>query len=304
MAVYPMEQRMYMMDDTTPWPLNVTFLPHLPRGGTVTHWMDNWTIDISFTHTLRNMSLASLAMLALLEVPESTNKFLAQLRRLLVRWGFYHVVLINLMKTVVGVAFMVWSMPVMLPFMAAFYVASLLVRVLSALRWGTRASKAQGLDCLWGVEDQENKPFITACLLVRGAPCLHWVQHVLLTRVVQARSGDGEYKYGKFRQLFSQHCGYYFWRDDPHFDIRNHVRLVKLSHTVPQASAENDIDSAGDKEEQEERSQTQEERSEAQERSKAEDELVQKYVSEELMEDMPENMPPWEVLLVARKDGR
>ncbi|XP_050699268.1 uncharacterized protein LOC126986859 [Eriocheir sinensis] len=349
MAVYPMEQRMYMLEDTTIWPLNVTFLPHHPRGGTVTNWMDNWAPDISFIYTLRNMSLASLAMLALLEVPESTNKFLSQLRRLLVRWGFYHVVLINLMKTVVGVAFMVWSLPVMLPFMAIFYVTSFLAKVLCALRWGTRASKAQGLDCLWGVKDQENQPFITACLLVRGAPSLHWIQHVLLTKVVQVRNGDGEYKYRKFRQLFSQHCGYYCWRDDPHFDIRNHVRLVKLNHTASEATVENDLDSAsaGDKEEQEDRgeaqedrsvaqenrseaqedrgeakedrsvaqenrSEAQEDRSEAQEdrgeaqedRSEAEDELVQQYVSEELTEDMPENMAPWEVLLVARKDGR
>lgn len=292
--MFPMEQRMYIMvEDTTTWPANVTFPPPpSQRCGTTTSWTDVWAPDITFTYTLWNMSLASLVLLGLLEVPESTSyKFLAQIRRLLVRAGLHHFVLINLLKTVVGVAFMVWSMPMMMPFMAFFYVTSFLAKVFCVLRWGTKASKAQGLDCVWGVEDQKNKPFITACLLVRGAPNLHWVQHAILTKVVQARNGAGEYKYRKFRQLFSQHCGYYCWRDDAHFDIRNHVRLVKLNHTTPELTTENGADSEVVKEQQKAR-------------SEAEDELVQQYVSKDMTEDMPENMAPWEVLLVPRNDGR
>lgn len=296
MAVFPMEQRMYtLMEDTTTRPLNVTFLPSHTPEGTVTTWMDIWAPDSTLILRLWNLSLVSLVMLALQEMPESTSSRLpSKIKHLLVRLGLCHAILVNLLKTVVGVAFFIWSTPVILPFMAFFWATSFLARILCALRWGTSAKKAQGLDCVWGVENQENKPFITACLLVRGAPALHWVQHAILTKLVQVRDGNGEYKYRKFRQLFTQQCGYYCWRDDPHFDIRNHVRQVKLSHTAPEATADVGSDSgeaAGGKVEQEVR-------------SKVEDELVQQYVSEELMEDMPENMAPWEVLLVAREDGR
>lgn len=290
-----MEQRWYTTADTTTRHPNVTFLPSHPPEGTVTDWTDMWRTDSLLLLTLNNMSLASLAMLGLLEVPESTpNKLLSQLRRLLVRVGLCHIIFVNLMKTVVGVAFMVWTTPLMMPCMILFWVTSILAKIFYALRWGRSAKKAEGLDCVWGVEDEMNRPYITACMLMRGAPSLHWVQTAILTKVVQARDGDGTYKYRKFRQLFSQHWGYYCWREDPNFDIRNHVRLIKLSRAATE-------DTAGDDTDAEEAADG---KVEQQERSEAEDELVQKYVSEELVEDIPEHMAPWEVLLMAREDGR
>lgn len=289
---------MYLWTDAnSSGPLNVTFQPSsLPPEGSDIAWVDVLgSPEYLLTLTLQNMSLAALALLALKEASTSNSKrLLFPLTRLLGCKGLCHVILVNVLKTVLGLVLMLASLPVMLPFMVFFWLTSFLARLIYALRWGSCVKKVQGLDCVWGVEEEENKPFITACLRVCGAPDLHSVQQAILTKVVEVRDKTGGYKYHKFRQLFSQRCGYYCWRDDPCFDINNHVREVELNNLFTETISGDatDLDeAAADKDKKQTRSETA-------------DELLQQFVSEELTTAMPEDIPQWEVLLVARDDGR
>ena len=203
-------------------------------------------------------------------------------------------VLINVLKTLLGLVLMLVLLPMMLPLMAFFWVVSILVKVYYALLVGSSMKKVKGLDCMWGVEEKVNKPFVIACLRLHGAKTLHSVQQAILNKVIEVQDSDGNYKYRKFRQLFMQRCGYYCWRDDPHFDINNHVREVKLSSHFPAVTSE-DVQGPEEAVAVEDRQQV---------KNEAIDEMLQQFMSEELAKAMPDDIPPWEVLLVARDDGR
>ena len=299
MAVFPMERDTYTwLDDNSTRLLNTTFQPSsLPPEGTAFTWLDAFISPEYFhNYALHNMSLAMFALVALQDVYTSNPKrLLSPLTRMAGRIKVdVSRTVINIFKTLVGLVLLLSMVPMMLPVMAFFWVTSILVRVCYALLWGSSVKKVEGLDCVWGVEEEGNNPFINVCLRVRGAPSLHSVQQAILTKVMKARDSDGNYKYRKFRQLFLQRCGYCCWRDDPHFDINNHVREIELSSFYTAATSE-DVQGpeeavAGENIQQAKNEDT--------------DELLQRFVSEELTKTMPENTPPWEVLLVARDDGR
>ncbi|KAK8401875.1 hypothetical protein O3P69_001163 [Scylla paramamosain] len=296
MAVFPMERHMYswMLDNATR-PLSGSFQPlALPPETTALSWLEVLgQHEFLLLPALQNMPLALLVLLVPQVSTGSPKKLLSPLKRLVARVFLFHL-LLNVVKAIVGLVLMLALLPVMFPFMAFFAATSILVRVCYAVLWGPSVKKVEGLDCVWGVEEEENKPFITVCLRVHGAPDLHAVQQAILTKILQVRDDYGEYKYKKFRQLFSQRCGYYCWRDDCNFDINNHVREIELSSLLPTPASQ---DAKGE-----------DEAAAGEERQKgnddATDEVLQWYVSEELTKAMPEDKPQWEVLLVARGDGR
>lgn len=281
-------------------PPNVTFQPSsLPSKVSDIAWLDiiEAPLGVLSLIALQNVSLAALAILVMQEASTiNRKKLLLLLKRLLRRDGLFRVLLVNVLKTALGVALLLAMLPVMLPFTVLFWATSFLAKLTYALQWGPSVRKVEGLDCVWGVEEEENKPFIIACLRVHGDLDLHSVQQAILTKILEVRDKYGRYKHGKFRQLFSQRYGYCCWRDNPNFDINNHVREIKLKSLYQGDTSEDTTDTDEDvadegKEDQEAKNETA-------------DELLQRYVSEVLTQAMPEDLPQWEVLLVARDDGR
>ncbi|MPC64711.1 hypothetical protein E2C01_058831 [Portunus trituberculatus] len=280
-----------MLDNATR-SLNGPFHPlALPPKSTTFSWLEIVAQhEFLLLPALQNMSLALLVLLVPQVSTGNPKKLLSPLKRLLARVFFFHL-LFNTVKAIVGVVLMMAMLP-MLSVMVFFWMTSILVRLCYAILWGPCVKKAEGLDCVWGVEEKENKPFITVCLRVHGVTDLQAVQRAIFTKIVQVRDDSGEYKYKKFRQLFSQRFGYYCWRDDSHFDINNHVRELKLSSLLPPfEDAEGEHEAAAGEERHKDN-------------DDATDEMVQRYVSEELTKAMPEDKPQWEVLLVDRGDGR
>ncbi|XP_066982442.1 uncharacterized protein [Macrobrachium rosenbergii] len=202
------------------------------------------------------------------------------------------VILTNLIKTITGVLLLLISLPVALPVTCLFWLLSALVKTIYAFQFGGSVSKAQGMDGLWGLETKESRPFILVCLRLSGNPDQEKIRHHIASRILDVRDAEGDYRFKKFRQTFSQLYGYYIWKDAGDFDVADHIRLIDLQEYYWQTPKEaHHGSSSGVVEES------------VEEPVEVADTLLNRFLSEEGMTPLSSARPPWEVLLLTRGDG-
>lgn len=304
-VTHPLDFRMYSwLVANTSWAPNATVYPAPPQSYPIP---DLWTRAADVEHALldiafQDLPLGVITLLALQKGVRCSSTLYHPVTKLAVRYNirFYDIIITNILKTFVGMFLMAVSLPLVLPVVCAFWLASCVVSAIYRTRYRGVFTKARGMDSVWGVESKESRPFITICLLVSGAPRLEDIQRHLREKILDVVEGGAkkDFKYKKFRQVFSRVCGYYCWRDAEDFDIGNHVRMLRLSELYPEGER-------GEGEAVTVRRGGEEEREEGRgERSEAMDSLVHRFLSEEGTTALSPDRPPWEVLLLLREDGR
>ncbi|XP_037798750.1 uncharacterized protein LOC119593794 [Penaeus monodon] len=304
-VTHPLDFRMYSwLVANTSWAPNATVYPAPPQSYPIP---DLWTRAADVEHALldiafQDLPLGVITLLALQKGVRCSSTLYHPVTKLAVRYNirFYDIIITNILKTFVGMFLMAVSLPLVLPVVCAFWLASCVVSAIYRTRYRGVFTKARGMDSVWGVESKESRPFITICLLVSGAPRLEDIQRHLREKILDVVEGGAkkDFKYKKFRQVFSRVCGYYCWRDAEDFDIGNHVRMLRLSELYPEGErGEGEavtVRRGGEEEKEEGRG----------ERSEAMDSLVHRFLSEEGTTALSPDRPPWEVLLLLREDGR
>ncbi|KAG7161782.1 diacylglycerol O-acyltransferase tgs1-like [Homarus americanus] len=228
--VHPLEQRIYSwFIANISRPANGTIYPAqepLQNG-----WLQGLgSADISFNLPLQDVSLGVLALLALQTGVHRSGKLFPSVTLLQGKWNLraYDFIVINLLKTILGFALLLVSLPLALPVICVFWVASSVTKLIYTLEFGSSVTKAEGMDSVWGVESKESRPFITINLLLSGAPDLDKIYRHIRTNILDKSDEQGNYCYKKFRQIFSQTYGYYSWKDVEDFNIETHVRMINL----------------------------------------------------------------------------
>ncbi|ROT72757.1 hypothetical protein C7M84_008872 [Penaeus vannamei] len=233
---HPLDFRMYSwLVANTSWAPNATVYPAPPQSYPIS---DLWTKAADVEHAIldiafQDLPLGVITLLALQKGVRCSSTLCHPVTKLAVRYNirFYDIIITNILKTFVGMFLMAVSLPLVLPAVCAFWLASCVVSAIYSTRYGGVFVKARGMDSVWGVESKESRPFITICLLVSGAPRLEDIQRHLREKILDVveEGAEKDFKYKKFRQVFSKVCGYYCWRDAEDFDIANHVRTLRLS---------------------------------------------------------------------------
>ncbi|XP_071548168.1 probable diacyglycerol O-acyltransferase tgs1 isoform X2 [Panulirus ornatus] len=302
--VHPLEEQVYFwMVTNTSQPANITaslYPPITPEGD----WLDHLSssTDVSFRLLLQDAPLGVIVLLALREGVLTSEKLFHPLMTpaMMKHLKVLKTIFTYLLKTIVGLTLMLVSLPLVLPVLFLFWLTSCLIKVVYSLKFGSDVTKAQGMDSIWGVESKESRPFITISLLLYGVPNLDKIYRHIETKILDVRDDQGDYRYKKFRQVFSQRYGYYSWRDDKDFDIQNHVRVIdlgalhsgtSLENTCPEHVTVNMLNNTTSN-------------TESTARQGEADALVHQFLSEEGTTALSADRPPWEILLLVRHDNR
>lgn len=294
-VTHPLDFRMHSwLRANTSWGLNTTVYPAPPQGYPMS---DLWTKAADVEHALldiafQDLPLGVITLLALQKGVRCSSTLYHPVTKLAGSYNirFYDIIITNILKTFVGMLLMAISLPLVLPVICVFWLASCVVSAIYSIKYKGLFVKARGMDSVWGVESKESRPFITIGLLVSGTPRLEDIQRHLRDKILDVVDGGAksDYKFKKFRQVFSQVCGYYCWRDAEDFDIGNHVRMLRLSDLYPEEKRGEGEEAAGRRGE----------------RSEEMDALLHRFLSEEGTTALSPDRPPWEVLLLLRDDGR
>nr|XP_027234991.1 uncharacterized protein LOC113826320 [Penaeus vannamei] len=297
---HPLDFRMYSwLVANTSWAPNATVYPAPPQSYPIS---DLWTKAADVEHAIldiafQDLPLGVITLLALQKGVRCSSTLCHPVTKLAVRYNirFYDIIITNILKTFVGMFLMAVSLPLVLPAVCAFWLASCVVSAIYSTRYGGVFVKARGMDSVWGVESKESRPFITICLLVSGAPRLEDIQRHLREKILDVveEGAEKDFKYKKFRQVFSKVCGYYCWRDAEDFDIANHVRTLRLSELYPgEERGEEGATARREGEEEKEMGRG--------ERSEGMDYLVHRFLSEEGTRPSPPDRPPGRYNVVIR----
>lgn len=298
-VTFPVEQRVYSWILTNfSRPDNATFFPYKPPSEILHYsWLQE-TLDSSdgkYKIPLQDASVGLLALLALQECFNGPVSILPSVKKC--KAHLCNRIIVNILKTLIGVALMVVMVPLMLPFLAFFWLTSLAVKLAYNIKFGSSVTKAEGVDSVWGLEFQESRPFITVCMLVSGVPNLEKIRTHIKTKVLDLKDETGNYRFRKFWQVFSVKCGYYCWKDVDHLNLKDHIKLVNLSHLHNEttgadlgATMRNQQGIHGNPN--------------PVPRNEDMDSVVRKVVSDEGGVAMSSDRPPWEILILARDDNR
>lgn len=297
-VTFPVEQRVYSWLLTNfSRPTNATFFPYKPPSEILHYsWLQE-TLDSSdgkYEIPIQDASVGLLALLALQECFNGPVSILPSVKKC--KTQLCNIIVVNILKTLVGLALMVVMVPLMLPFLAFFWLTSLAVKLAYNIKFGSSVTKAEGVDSVWGLEFQESRPFITVCMLVSGAPNMEKIRTHIKTKVLDLKDETGNYRFRKFWQVFSVKCGYYCWTDVDHLNLKDHIKLVNLSHLHNEAT--------GADPEATVRNQGIHGNPNPVPRNESMDSVVRKIVSDEGGVAMSCDRPPWEILILARDDNR
>ncbi|KAK3860109.1 hypothetical protein Pcinc_033825 [Petrolisthes cinctipes] len=320
-VTFPVEQRVYSWLLTNfSRPINATFFPFKPPSEILRYsWLQETLGSSDGTHKLP-LQEASVGLLALLVLQECINSPVSILPYVTLgakkcKLHLYNTIVVNILKTIIGLALMTVMVPVMLPFLAFFWLASLAVKLTYAISFGPSVTKAEGVDSVWGLELEESRPFITVCMLVSGEPNLEKIRTHIKTKVLDLKDETGNCRFRKFWQVFSVKCGYYCWRDVDNLNLNEHVRLINLSPQHHEATTR-DQDHLNPNEhvrllnlnplqhEPTTRDQRVNGNPNPVARNDVMDSVVRKVVSDEGGVELKSDRPPWEVLILARDDNR
>ncbi|XP_076058769.1 putative diacylglycerol O-acyltransferase MT1468 [Oratosquilla oratoria] len=194
-------------------------------------------------------------------------------------------------KAILGLAILTVSFPLAVVIILFFGLLSLAVSAVYFLRWGHTVTKAEGMDAMWGLEVEESRPIITACVTLKGTADIEKIRESVLQKIVFAQNDSGAYKYPKFSQEFVSLVGYKAWRDVDVFDIANHIYVLKESEKNGFSS---------DMSSQKLISKSKEEAEEEEE----EEERINRIISNISSGPLPASCPPWQMLVIPRKDAR
>ena len=92
--------------------------------------------------------------------------------------------------------------------------------------------KAEGCDVIHGRSTKQSPAIINAIARMRGVPDVESARRNFLENVINAVDTNGRKKYRKFTQIFSMCMGYFVWKDDPDFNIADHIYVVEDEMTV------------------------------------------------------------------------
>ncbi|XP_069188506.1 uncharacterized protein [Procambarus clarkii] len=295
--VRPLEHRIYswLIANTTR-PTNDTHFPGpQPTGAVEVDWLQG--IDLP----LQDVSLGTTTLLALVTCFQGTGRLLRSTNSLTEKWNatFHDVVVVNTFKTFLGLALLLVSVPLVLPITCIFWGCSCCVSLLYTLKFGSCVTKVEGMDNMWGVESQESRPFITISIVLSGVPNLDKITRHIQTMIMDKKDSKGEYKYKKFRQVFSQTYGYNSWTNVEDFKIENHVRVINLRKLYS-----SEADSGNTSHQAESHSADAAPAGPTPATNVDDDELVLRYLNEEGEAALPPDRPPWEMILLAREDNR
>ena len=130
-------------------------------------------------------------------------------------------------KALFGFIFFIFFLPFGGPITLFFFLVSEVVRYVIKLKYGGKAVKMSGSDAIYGKEDSKSAYLMIAGIVMNGTPSIEKVRNVFRDRILAVRDDQGKIKYHKFRQLITTELGYCIWKDDPNFDIKNHIRIWK-----------------------------------------------------------------------------
>jgi len=69
------------------------------------------------------------------------------------------------------------------------------------------------------------KTSIVVGLILEGTLDLTRIRNIVSKNILGARFPNGEMKYPELKQYLTSWLGYYFWKDEKHFDLEKHVRM-------------------------------------------------------------------------------
>ncbi|XP_053651315.2 uncharacterized protein [Cherax quadricarinatus] len=293
-VVHPVEQHIYswMIANTSRQPNDTLDLTLLTSEDLQQMWLQR--LDLPLQH----VSLGFIALLALENGVRSSGKLLRSMKLLPKKCNFniYNVVC-GILKTTLALGLLLLLVPVVLPFVCIFWLASCFVSLVYRVNFGSSVTKASGMDSVWGTEYPNSRPFITVTLLLSGAPDLAKITQHIQTKILDVKDSNGDHKHKKFRQMFAQICGYYAWRNVNDFNVENHIRVVNLRSLYSGDSR--GTYTLGDIPDIREN-----EFSPTVARSSVDDELIHRYISEEGTSPLSPDRPPWEIILLLRGDRR
>ena len=129
----------------------------------------------------------------------------------------------------------IFIVPVILPVILIFYALSLLaqklVAVLAKIFRPDLPQLLGSFDVLpaTGYPDKHPDNVIIFQFICNGQVPLDFLRQQFQQRIINYCDQDGQLKYQKLRQVWTQFCGFLFWKWDENFHLNHHVRQYDLT---------------------------------------------------------------------------
>jgi len=115
-------------------------------------------------------------------------------------------------------------------YLIRFFVSKILIRCYPKVDkvLTTRSSilaGGRGRNPIYGHAPDPPKAAFVPILVLEGRLELDHLQHIFLTRVIQPKNLDGGFRKPEFQQYVTKIWGFYCWKWEENFDIRDHIQI-------------------------------------------------------------------------------
>ncbi|KAK7072287.1 hypothetical protein SK128_028031 [Halocaridina rubra] len=119
------------------------------------------------------------------------------------------------------------------------------------------------------LEEPDSPGMETLLFCLSGTPHITYLKEKIQKDILDRRGSDGKILHPNFRRRVLKICGYYAWGRHESFDISQHVTTAPMHHRGRIITTRN----------------------------------IQEYVSEVISSPLPDDLPPWRVVMITITDG-